>query len=165
MRLNPKKTKSMVVSRSGTSVPGYGDLTLGGAVLEEIKRLRILRMTIDFKLTFETNMRQVVSKPARSLGVVRGSGKLFDCPRVLKSCFNAYVLSSLASCTLVCKSSTEFYLSLLDKLVRRAENLCEGEHCCLGYRRKVSALCFLYKIYHRVDYPPYELVSESFSCS
>ena len=35
MRLNPKKTKSMVVSRPLTSAPDYGDLTLGGAELEE----------------------------------------------------------------------------------------------------------------------------------
>ena len=41
MRFNPK-TKSMVVSRSRTIAPGYGDLTLDGAELEEIKSLRIL---------------------------------------------------------------------------------------------------------------------------
>ena len=42
MRLNPKKTKSMVVSRSWTTAPGYGDVTLGGAKHEGIKTLRIL---------------------------------------------------------------------------------------------------------------------------
>ena len=39
MRLNPRKTKSMVVSRSRTNAHGYGDLTLGSAELEEIKSL------------------------------------------------------------------------------------------------------------------------------
>ena len=42
MRLNPKKTKSMEVSRSRTYASGYGDLTLDGAELEEIKSLRTL---------------------------------------------------------------------------------------------------------------------------
>ena len=36
-----------------------------------------------------------MSKAARSLDVVRRAGELFDCPRVLKSCFIAYVLYSL----------------------------------------------------------------------
>ena len=35
MRLNPKKTRSMLVSRSRTIAPGYGDLTLIGAEFEE----------------------------------------------------------------------------------------------------------------------------------
>ena len=34
MKLNFKKTKSMVVSRSRANAPGYGDLILGGAELE-----------------------------------------------------------------------------------------------------------------------------------
>ena len=52
MRLNPKKTKSMVVSRSGIIAPGYSDLTLGGAKLEEIKSQRILGVTLDSMLAY-----------------------------------------------------------------------------------------------------------------
>ena len=37
MILNPRKTISMEASRSRTIVPGYGNLTLGGAELEEEK--------------------------------------------------------------------------------------------------------------------------------
>ena len=36
-------------------------------------------------------------------------------------------------------------LGLIDSIVRSDERLCEGELCCLGHRRKVSALCLLYK--------------------
>ena len=74
MRLNPKQTKSMVVSLSRTSLPGYGNLTLGGADLEEVKSLPILRVPFDSKLTFETQLRKVVSKAARCLCVVRLEG-------------------------------------------------------------------------------------------
>ena len=45
MRFHFKKTKSMVVSRSRTITPDYGDVNLGGAELEEIKSLRILEAT------------------------------------------------------------------------------------------------------------------------
>ena len=37
MRLDPKKTKSKVVSRSQTYAPGYDDVTSGGPELEELK--------------------------------------------------------------------------------------------------------------------------------
>ena len=91
----PKKTKSVMVSRSRTKSTDYGDLTLGGAELGDAKSLRILVVPLDPKLTFETHFREVVSKTARNLGVMHRAGKLFDDPRILKSCFKAYVLSSL----------------------------------------------------------------------
>ena len=55
IRLNAKKTKSMETSLSWTIAPGY--LTLGGAELEEVKSLRILGITFDSQLTFETHLR------------------------------------------------------------------------------------------------------------
>ena len=62
--------------------------------------MRILGVTIDSKLTFETFLQEFVSKAARILGVVRRAEKLFECPHVLKSYFNPYVLFSLALCAL-----------------------------------------------------------------
>ena len=67
MRLNPKKTKSTVVRRSRTHAPWYGDYTLTGAELEEVKSLHIIRVTLDSKLTYKTRLLEVVSKAARSL--------------------------------------------------------------------------------------------------
>ena len=151
MRLNSKKTKSMVVNRSKTFAPDYGNLTLDDAEFEKLRSLRILGVIYDSKLMFETHFRKVVSKAASSLGVVCRAGKLFDCSRVLKRCFNAYVYSSLNSCAPVWMSSAESHLNLLDSVVRSAAKLCKDELCCLGRRKKVNALCLFYKIYHRVD--------------
>ena len=75
MKLCSKKTKSVMITRSQTIAPGYGDLTLGGAELEKIKCLGILGVTFDSKLTFEIHLREVVSKAARSLDVVLRAGK------------------------------------------------------------------------------------------
>ena len=52
--------------------------------------------------------------------------------------------------------STVPHLSLLYNAGRSAERLCEGELCCVEHRRKVNALCLLYKIYHRADHPLHE---------
>ena len=38
MRFNPKNINFIVVSRSRISAPGYGDITLGGDELEELKK-------------------------------------------------------------------------------------------------------------------------------
>ena len=56
MRLNANKTKSIVVCRSRTYAPDYGDLTRGGAELEEARNLRIPGVTFDSKLTFEVDL-------------------------------------------------------------------------------------------------------------
>ena len=58
MTFHPKKTKFIVVrlSRTRTIAPGYGDLTLGGAELKQVKCLCILVVTIDSELTFDTRL-------------------------------------------------------------------------------------------------------------
>ena len=106
MGLNPKTAKSMI-SRYRANAPGYGNFTISGVGLEEEKSLRILGVTFIFKLTFETHLREIGSKAARRVGVVRRAGKLFNCPHVLKSCFNACVWSSLEHCVPVWMSSVE----------------------------------------------------------
>ena len=111
-----------------------------------------LGVTLDSKLTFDTHLHEVMSKAAKSLGAVRRAGKV-DCLLVLKSCFNAYVLSNLEYCALVQISSTESHLTLLDSVVRSAETLYEDGLCCLGHKKKVSALRLIYDIYHRVYNP------------
>ena len=74
--------------------------------------------------------------------------EIIHSPCVLKSCFNASVLSNLEYCAPVWMSPAESHLSLRDRVVRSADRLCENELCCLGHRKGVSALCLLYKIYH-----------------
>ena len=34
--------------------------------------------------------------------------------------------------------------------------VCENELYCIGHKRKVSAMCLLYKIYHRADHHLHE---------
>ena len=48
--------------------------------------------------------------------------------------------------------SEDSHLSLLDSVFCSAKVLCEGKLCCLGHRKKVSALRLLCKIYHRADH-------------
>ena len=59
-------------------------------------------------MTFRTYLDEVVPKAARNLNVLRRVEKLFDGLRVLKSCFNAYVLPILKYCAFLLMSSEEF---------------------------------------------------------
>ena len=136
-----KNTNSKVVSQSRTYAPGYGDLTFGAAELGEVKSLHILGVTLDSKLTLETHLRVEASQKS---GCREPSRKLSDCPRVLRSIFNAYVLSILEHRASVYMSSAESHLSLLDCIFRSAEEFCEGELCWLG---PLSALDLLYETF------------------
>ena len=70
MKINPRKVKSILVSRPRTYAPDYGELTIDGEEREEVRSLRILGITIDSKLTFQTPLREFVSKAVRSVGIV-----------------------------------------------------------------------------------------------
>ena len=109
-RLNPKKTKSMVVIRSRPYAPGYKDLLL---VVLSLRRWEV-GIFLRYPSTRNWRLRLVCVKlHRRQPGVcgVRRTRKLFDCPRVLKSGFNAYVLSNAENWAPAWMSSAECYLS------------------------------------------------------
>ena len=114
----------MVVSRSRTYAPGYGDLTIAGAQLEERRTFCFLEYPLSLS-DFWDSFACICVEGSQKFWVVRRAKKLFDSPRDVKNCFNAYVLSNLEYRALVWLLSTESHLSLLNRLVRRAERLCE----------------------------------------
>ena len=124
MKLNPSKTKTLIISRSRTVSPVHGDLILNGTILKVSDSLVILGVNLDSKLTFEYHIRSVASSAARSMGIVRRAIKIFDTKEVLTTCFRAYVLSRLEYCAPAWGSAAESHLKLLDGVVRRAEALC-----------------------------------------
>ena len=132
----------------------------------QVRCLRILEVTFYSNMTFGTHLTtkqvdlwEVVPKVARSLGVVLRAGNLFDCPSVLKSCFNAYVLPTGVLC-FEWLSCAESHLSLLKTVVRGAKELCEGKLCSWGTEeRSVPCVYFMKFITERT---PFAWVSASF---
>ena len=61
MRLNPNKTKAVVISRSRTVSPPHGDLVLFGVSICTSPNLDILGVKFDSKLTFEDHVCGIVS--------------------------------------------------------------------------------------------------------
>ena len=126
-------------------------LILNSTILKVPESFVNLGVNMDLKLTFEYQIRSVVSSAARSMGIVRRPTKIFDTSEVLATYFRAYVLSRLEYCDLGCGSADESYLKLIDGVVRRAEALCGESLCNLGHRMQVSCLCMMYKIYKNPD--------------
>ena len=83
MKLNARKTKTMIVSRSRTMRPQSTPLTIGGTALKESVDLVVLGVTFDSKMTFEMHFRSVSRPASQRLGILRipGECSMIDCFR------------------------------------------------------------------------------------
>jgi hypothetical protein len=159
MMLNPKKTKSLVVSRSRTSMPPHSPLVFDGVVVEEVSVLKILGVLFDAKLTFEEHIRRLVSECSRKIGMLRMARRMFDDVNIVRRCFFAFILPVLEYCSPVWGSSAASHLSLLDRLVRSVSELCEVDDLVsLVHRRSVAGLCMFFKIYFNYAHPLHDSV-------
>ena len=77
MKLNASKTKTMIVSRSGTMHPHSRPLIIGGTVLKVSDDLVILGVTFDYEMTFEKHLCSVSRAPSQSIGILRKSSRVF----------------------------------------------------------------------------------------
>ena len=73
IKFNVSKTKTMIVSRSGTIHPQSPALTIDGTVLKESDDLVISGVTFDSKMTFEKYLSSVSRAASQRLGILRKS--------------------------------------------------------------------------------------------
>ena len=154
MMLNLSKTKAMLMSRSRTLLPAHPDIRVNNIALENVDELRILGMTLDTKLTFETHLRSVVSAAAQKIGILRLAWSIYRDESVVSRCFWSLLLPILEYCSPVWGSSAEGHLALLDRIVSRVTQMSNGlVQCDLQHRRNVAALCMLYKVRANAAHP------------
>ena len=101
MKLNPSKTKTMIVFRSRTMQQQLDDLVIFG-------------VTLDSKMTFEKHLRSVSRAASQRLGILRKSWQVFHDSLLLWSCFRDFA---------------ETHLKLLDRVVNGASYLTEECLC------------------------------------
>ena len=70
MKLNMRKSKTMIVSRSCTMHSRSPPLTIGGTVLKESDELVILIVTFDSKMTFGKHLRSVSIAASQWFGIL-----------------------------------------------------------------------------------------------
>ena len=156
MKFTVSKTKIMIVSRACTMDPQSPSLTIGGTVLKEFDVLVILRVTFDYKMTFEKHLRSVSRETSQRLGILRKSWQVFHDRLLLGRCFQSLVLPVLEYCSAVCCSAANTHHKLLDRVVS-GESFLTGDmiECDLAHRRSVAVLCMLYKIRCNPMHPLY----------
>ena len=71
MRLNPAKTKTMIVSRSRTVEPVHPALHVDNVDVLESINLHVLGVKLDKMLTCEAHVRGLASSASRNVGIVR----------------------------------------------------------------------------------------------
>ena len=77
MKLNVRKTKTMIVSRSRTFDLLSPPLTIGGTVLKESDDLVILGVPFVSKMTFAKQLRSVSNAVSQRLGILRKPWRVF----------------------------------------------------------------------------------------
>ena len=161
MKLNSKKTQSMIISRSRTLNPNHPDLSIGNDLLVNCDSFKILGIMFDSKFTFEKHIRSISSLVAQKIGLLRKSYKIFGDHSVLKKCFNSFILPCLEYCSPVWSSAAPSYLKLLDRNVRACKFLVPDLEVDLWHRRSISSLCMLYKSFYNPDHLEQEPVGVS----
>ena len=92
MKLNPSKTKTMIVSRSRTMQPQSPALTISRTVQKESDDFVILGVTFDSKMTFENHLCSVSRAASQRLGFLRKSWQVFHDRLLRGRCFSGFVL-------------------------------------------------------------------------
>ena len=159
MKVNPSKTKSMVVSRSRTVLPVHPSLSFEGQLIEDESELRVLGVVLDCKLSFEPQLRAVAASASQKLGILRKAWTVYRDSSLLSKCFWSFLLPVLEYCSPVWRSAADCHLKLLDRVIRSASLLSSGAiQCDLGHRRLVASLCMFYKIRGNPSHPMSEVM-------
>ena len=153
MKLNPSKSRSIVISRSRTAFPCHPDIVVGGATIPPCSTLKLLGVTFDPKFTFETHLRSVASSISQKVGLLRKCRKIYSSDDVVRNCFYSFILPHFEYCYPVWLSASESHLMLLDRAFGQIKFLLPDLGLNLRHRRRVGSLCLLFKILSNVDHP------------
>ena len=148
MKLNPGKTKTLIISRSRTEEPPHPPLCISDTLLAESEFLTILGVTFDSRLTFERHLTNISANAARKLGIVRKASYIYNSDRINATCFRSFVLPLLEYCSPVWMSAAARDLALLDRVVRGGRFLFPNSGSYdLDHRRMISCLSMFHKLY------------------
>ena len=160
MRLNPSKSRSLVVSRSRTLEPPHPDLIVDGETIENCSSIKLLGVIFDSKLSFEDHLRSVTSSISQKVGLLRKCRRIFHADEVVRNSFYSFLLPHFEYCHSVWLSAAESHLRLLDRSFGQIRFLLPDLGLNIRHRRLVGALTHFYKIVNNSDHPLHTLLPE-----
>lgn len=120
MVINAGKSKCMVLgSKYLLKDPPVLSLTLGGIVIEQATEVKLIGVTVDSLLNWNSHVNQILLKMGRSLAVVKHCKK-YILNRVMKRIVESLVLSHLDYCSIIWSSTTEMNLRKLQVAQNKA---------------------------------------------
>lgn len=162
MKLNAKKTHSIIISRSRTLAPPHPCLQVSGEQIEDVTHLRLLGVTLDPKLTFEKHIRSLSSTIAQKIGLLRKCYKTFACETTVIKSFYAFILPHFEYCSPVWNSAADCHLKLLDRALNSIKFILPALSLDLHHRRRVGGLSLLFKIINNTQHPLHSVLPEPF---
>ena len=118
-------------------------------MVAETQCLKLLGIAFDSQLTFCQQIRQSALRATQRLGFLKKASAVLD-PGCRLTVYNGFVCPVLEHGMLVWMGASQTVLAQLDAVQRRALHLIR--ECAylpsLELRRKVAALCYLYKIHY-----------------
>ena len=125
--------------------PPHGDLVLSGVSIGASPKLDILGVKFDSRLTFEDNVRGIVSSVSQRIGILRLVKRVFVDTSVLLRWHYAFVHPILKCCSPVWGSDAKCHLQLFERQVYSVVRLFPDQtFLSLCHRRHVAAQCNVY---------------------
>ena len=153
MKLNPSKSKDLIVSRSRSNLPVHPVLSIDGILIDRVDNLKLLGVLLDSKLTFEVHLRNVARALSQKLGILRKSRKIYEDDVILRRCFFSFILPHFEYCSVAWSSAADSHLRLLDRAFNSIKFLMPDLSVDINHRRTVGALSVLYKIVSDLSHP------------
>ena len=148
------------MSRSRTLLPEHPDLRIGGVLINSVDHLKLLGVTLDSKLTFELQLRNMVRAISPKLGILRKCRRIYDDDNIIRRCFFSFILPHFEYCSSVWLSAAESHLRLLDRSFNSVKFLLPDLNLDIGHRRDVGALSVLYKIVNDNSHPLHKFLPD-----
>ena len=153
MRLNPSKSRSLIISRSRTLLPQHPVLNIGNDSITDSSTLKLLGVTLDSKLTFETHVRSVATRVSQKVGLLRKCRRIYGDDDIIRNCFYSFILPHFEYCSPVWGSAADTHLKLLDRAFNQVKFLLPSLRINLAHRRLIGSLSYLFKLYSNDGHP------------
>ena len=147
IRFEPSKSQALIIDhhRPAWTVP---PICFGGTPVDEESKIKLLGVTFDTHLTFNSHIRSVALRANSRLYLLRRTAPILS-PRHREIMYKGFVCPLLEYAPLVWMGSSMTSLAQLDRVQRRALHII-SDHTwlpSLSLRRAVSAITYLYKLH------------------
>lgn len=137
MVFNPKKTQLLTVSRRRSAIQDHPVLTFDDHPLCEERKVKVLGVIFDNKMSFSYHVRNIALRAAQRLGIIRRLSHFGH--NITLNAYRAWIRPLMEYGSPVWGSAPQSYLKLLDKIQERTGF--GMDFADLQHRRNIGALC------------------------